>query len=284
MPNLKHDLDQFDEGQRDCTSLHGPRGRVCFEAGSIRVNHPPAEPAKSDARRDEGDNVQRTGSGERERISNNIMQGTRRYFRRPESVISLLTLVAVIVYTSLTYFLLDAERESYRRVQRAFVFPAEYVFRIEKPAHMISINVVWKNGGDTPTRNLHISTTMGRRVAPLPSDFDFPSDDRKMYSGRPLPVLVLGPHASASAIRPVEIPFDAVPDINGGRELVYLWGYARYHDVFGSPHLTRYCVQITSIETDIGGNTSNVTGTDIPCDRGNCADEECQAEKIPLPR
>jgi hypothetical protein len=211
------------------------------------------------------------------------VQGTRGYFRRPENIISLLTLVAVVVYTSLTYWLLDAERESYTRVQRAFVFPAEYVFRVEKVEHMIGIDTVWKNGGDTPTRNLHISITMGRRVAPLPSDFDFPSDDRKIYSGHPLPILVLGPHASASAIRHVEIPFNVVPDINSGRELVYLWGYARYHDVFGAPHLTRYCVQITSIKTDIGGSTSDVTGAIIPCDRGNCADEECEAEKIALP-
>jgi hypothetical protein len=248
------------------------------------VSNPPTESAGSGACRHERDSLPASGFGEKQRRRNNLMHGTRQYFRRPENVISLLTLVAVAVYTSLTYWLLDAERESYTRVQRAFVFPAEYVFRIEKADRMIGINAVWINGGDTPTRNLQLSITLGRRDAPLPPDFDFRSDDRTIYSGHPLPILVLGPHASASAIRHVEIPFNAVPDINSGRELAYLWGYARYHDVFGAPHLTRYCVQITSIEIDVGGNTSNVSGSVIPCDRGNCADEECEAEKIPPPR
>jgi hypothetical protein len=41
----------------------------------------------------------------------------------------------------------------------------------------IGINAVWKNDGDTPTRNLHISITEGRRK-PLPAGFEFPSDDQ----------------------------------------------------------------------------------------------------------
>ena len=248
------------------------------------MSHQPAEPVKSDDTcRDEHDKVPSSGFGEAARSRHNLVQKTRRYFGKPENVISLLTLAAVVVYTSLTYSLLNAERESYTRVQRAFVFPAEYVFRMERVEQRVGINAVWKNGGDTPTRNLHISMTEGRRKTPLPSDFDFPSDDQKIYGGRPLPILVLGPHATASAIRGAEIPFSAVPGINSGRELVYLWGYARYHDVFGAPHITRYCVQITSIETDLAGSTSDVTAAYIPCDRGNCADEECKAEKIPLP-
>jgi len=145
------------------------------------------------------------------------------------------------------------------------------------------MNTIWKNGGDTPTRNLHISIALGRRKAPFPSDFHFPADDQKIYGGRPLPILVLGPHATASAIKGVEIPSSAVPDINSGRELDYLWGYARYNDIFGAPHITRYCEQITSIETDLAGSTSDVTAAYTPCDRGNCADEECAAEKIPWP-
>lgn len=247
------------------------------------MSHQPAEPAKSEACRGEQDNVPGSGFGETGSSRQNRGQRTRQYLGKPENIISLLTLVVVAVYTSLTYGLLNAERESYTRVQRAFVFPSEYVFRRERAERTIGINVVWKNGGDTPTRNLRISITAGRREAPLPPDFDFLSDDQKIYAGHPLPILVLGPHASVSAIRHAEIPFSAVPDINSGRELVYLWGYAHYDDVFGAAHLTRYCVQITSIETDLAGGTSDVTGAYIPCDRGNCADEECKAEKIPLP-
>jgi hypothetical protein len=212
-----------------------------------------------------------------------FLRSAVRYFGRPENVISLLTLAAVVVYTSLTYGLLNAERESYTRVQRAFVFPAEYAFRMDSGKRNIGINIIWKNGGDTPTRNLRISITQAQRDAPLPPDFEFPSDDQRIYGGRPLPILVLGPHATASAIRHAEIPLGAIPDINSGKELAYLWGYARYHDVFGAPHLTRYCVQVTSIETNVAGSTSSVTGNYVPCDRGNCADEECKVEKIPWP-
>ncbi len=243
----------------------------------------PDESVERDAGRDEHANGPGSRLGEPAHNRQNVWRGARQYFIRPENVISLLTLATVVVYTSLTYCLLNTERESYTRVQRAFVFPAEYVFRMERADRRVSINAVWKNGGDTPTRNLHISITEALRRAPLPADFDFSSDDRNAYGGRPLPILVLGPHASVSGIRSAEIPLSAVSDINNGRASVFLWGYASYDDVFGSPHVTRYCVQITSIEADPSGSTSDVTGTYIPCDRGNCADEECTTEKIPLP-
>jgi hypothetical protein len=243
------------------------------------VSHQTPESGKTDACR----NVPSSGFSEKGHSRRSLSQRIRRYFGKPENVISLLTLATVVVYTSLTYGLLNAERESYTRVQRAFVFPAEYVFRLEGPGRRIAINAVWKNGGDTPTRNLNVSITERRREAALPSDFDFPSDDQKIYGGHPLPILVLGPHASVSAMRGAEIPLSAVPDIDSGKELFYLWGYARYHDVFGAPHITRYCVQITSIKTDFARSSSDVTGAYIFCDRGNCADEECEAEKIPLP-
>jgi hypothetical protein len=248
------------------------------------MSREPDELARGGACQDEHGDVPRSGFGETAHHRQNLWQGTCRYFGKPENVVSLLTLLAVVVYTSLTYGLLNSERESYTRVQRAFVFPAEYVFQMERAERKIDINAIWKNGGDTPTRNLHISITAERRNTPLPPDFEFPSDDQKIYDGQRLPILVLGPHASVSAIRPAEVPFSAIPDINSGKEAAYLWGYARYHDVFGAPHLTRYCVQITRIEADIAGNTSAVTGAHIPCDRGNCADEECAEEEIPLPR
>ena len=247
------------------------------------MSHQPAESVKSNACQDKHRQRSELGFGETARNRQNLGQRTRRYFGKPQNVISLLTLAAVAVYTSLTYFLLNAETESYTRVQRAFVFPAEYLFRMERAERTIGINAVWKNGGDTPTRNLHISITEGRRKTPLPPDFDFLSDDQKIYGGHALPILVLGPHATASAIRGAEIPYSAVSDINSGRELIYLWGYARYHDVFEAPHITRFCVQITSIATDLAGSASDVTGAYVPCDRGNCADEECEEEKIPLP-
>ena len=246
------------------------------------MNHRSAEPDQSDVARGERD-VPSSGLNEKARNRQSLVQRTRRYFSRPENIISLLTLVALAVYTSLTYGLLNAERESYTRVQRAFVFPAEYVLRMGQAKQSISINAVWKNGGDTPTRNLRISITEERRNAPLPADFDFPSDDQKAYGGHPLPILVLGPRASISGIRSAQIPLSTVPDINSGKESLYVWGYARYQDVFGASHLTRYCTQITSIETDLAADASGVTGAHIPCDRGNCADEECEAEKIPLP-
>jgi hypothetical protein len=247
------------------------------------VSHQPVESAKRDARRDEHDKIASPDVDKKESSRQSIVRTTRQYFGRPENIISLLTLVAVAVYTSLTYCLLNAERESYTRVQRAFVFPAEYVFSAERAQRKISINVVWKNGGDTPTRNLHVSITQGRRETSLPSDFDFPADDQKIYGEHPLPILVLGPHATVSGIRRAEIPFSLVSEINSGVKSVYLWGYARYNDVFGAAHLTRYCVQITSIGIDLAGSMSDINGAYIPCDRGNCADEECEAEKIPLP-
>lgn len=242
------------------------------------VSEPPAE----SNRRDDHIKVPSSGSDGKDPGRRRPWHRTRQYLGRPENVVSLLTLVAVVVYTSLTYRLLNAERESYTRVQRAFVFPAEFVFRAERAERNVGINAVWRNGGDTPTRNLHISITGGRRKAPLPPDFDFPADDQAAYGGHSLPILVLGPHATASAIRPVEIPFGALADINNGSESVYLWGYARYDDIFGAPHLTRYCVQITAIDTDIAGAASDATGAYIPCQRGNCADEECTAEHIPF--
>jgi hypothetical protein len=125
------------------------------------VSHQPAESVKSDACRDEHDSVPSSDFGETGRSRQNFVGRTRQYFGRAENVISLLTLAAVAVYTSLTYCLLNAEREAYKRVQRAFAF------RMERDERRI--DVVWKNGGDTPTRwRCSMSTVLHVRIATTP--------------------------------------------------------------------------------------------------------------------
>ena len=121
------------------------------------------------------------------------------------------------------------------------------------------------------------------RNIPLPEGFDFPHDATQIGTGLLAPKSEslggLAPRMPGAAISPQDIL-----DAQHGRKILYVWGWAKYFDVFPNTqeHTTRFCWLIipggnpaeycpTARNGEMGslvfGYVHNITG--------NCADEEC---------
>lgn len=115
---------------------------------------------------------------------------------------------------------------------------------------------IWKNSGLTPTRGLRIVHTLSAHYSPGPI---MTTADQSIF--------VLAPQDEASPA------LGAVAPTNGH---FVAEGIAVYQDVFGYYHVSRSC-RFTNIFADWSRKTAGekIVSESVPCDAGNCADEEC---------
>ncbi len=166
----------------------------------------------------------------------------------------------------------QVNRQALVAVQRAFVFPAEIIIQpvniLEQGRSIISFHPIWENSGATPTRNFrqffHIDV-----IDPANVDrFTMQSVDASKQR-----VSVIAPHAKVPGgidyLTPEE--FFAVGKVNKPDAVLY--GQLDYDDVFGAPHVTKFCYDYKA--TSQQGNA--VSGVYVLCARHNCADDDCRA-------
>jgi hypothetical protein len=100
----------------------------------------------------------------------------------------------------------------------------------------------WKNGGNTPTRNMRIRTNWTHYTGPLPAQYynDYGTDPTSFF-------------IAPKAIEPSEfVEMSAAPQVLvdhqmrpvGSEPLVIIWGRADYEDVFGHPHFIEWCYRL----------------------------------------
>jgi hypothetical protein len=171
--------------------------------------------------------------------------------------------------------------------KRAFVF-AESLFSYwengQNGMYNWRFRPVWRNSGDTATKRLEIHTNCELRNSPLADRFDFNYATTNVGGG------LLGPKAASNGGVAPNYPFAAITpqdiaDVQAGVKFLYLWGFAKYNDVFpGTPrHITRFCWALLpdgnsfTFTPPAPPNLSTLTFTNIHQNQGNCADEECGA-------
>lgn len=124
--------------------------------------------------------------------------------------------------------------------QRAFVFVDNIVYPNPVDINFINdfwrINVIWKNSGLTPTKNLMGNINWRSFKNKIFNDFDFPDavDHKPLYA-------CIGPKAIIHSDY-VDIPITYFD----GQNRVYIWGWVDYNDVFDkkSRHRTEFCYEI----------------------------------------
>jgi hypothetical protein len=142
---------------------------------------------------------------------------------------------------------------------------------------------ILENSGDTPTKGMTMYTRCGLFDAPLPIGFDFDATQTKcgvaLIPPRTTTMGGLAPEPPQPAISPQEIV-----DVQAGKKFLYVWGWARYWDVFPNTerHITRFCWAITPIGDPFayipGKVPPELGGLGFPSihhREGNCADDEC---------
>ncbi|MGA9851661.1 MAG: hypothetical protein WBR15_01860 [Gammaproteobacteria bacterium] len=140
----------------------------------------------------------------------------------------------------------------------------------------------WENSGSTPTKNLRLHVNFALRDTELPTDFDFNYETHAVGTGLIAPKITL--HGGVTPVPSLApITTQDIVDMQAGRKYFYIYGWAKYFDVFSDTdeHITRFCWIITPV-----GNAAAfmpgfpdmaepLTFPYLYYAKGNCADEEC---------
>jgi hypothetical protein len=177
----------------------------------------------------------------------------------------------------------DVAREAMIAGERAFVFPLGIrgLWDLDKNTNTYHwrFRPVWKNSGDTPTRNMTMHTECIITTAPLPTGFNF------NYSTTQIGKALIPPNTDALGSLAPNMPKAAISpqdilDSQHGTKWLYIWGWARYSDVFANTpqHITRFCWVITPVGNPLAFDPNVPAGIDFQTvhhTEGNCADDEC---------
>jgi len=143
-----------------------------------------------------------------------------------------------------------------RSQQRAFVF-LDGIQMVKHPGDVWYFVASLRNNGLTQTRNLIVRLACGAK-APVGSKH-----------------AVLGPH-EVNGEGACTWTSDALAVQWKSREPVTMQGDATDDDIFGDPHLTRYCREIT-IDSDPHSPDGRLEQVTAECPASpDCADEECK--------
>jgi hypothetical protein len=169
--------------------------------------------------------------------------------------------------------------------ERAFVFATGVApfWEVDSTTNLYNwrLRPNWKNSGDTPTKNMTMHSECVLRIAPLPTDFDFNYPTTETGTALIPPNTEAGGGLAPRYPGPAITPQDIL-DVQAGQKFLYLWGWARYFDVFPDTpqHITRFCWQILPLGDPFAYDPKvvpqNLTFPNVHHLRGNCADEECQ--------
>ncbi len=176
----------------------------------------------------------------------------------------------------------DVARDAMVAGERAFVFAigikAFWTKDNQTDLYHWKFRPQWQNSGDTPTKNMTMYTDCMLLDGELPMGFNF--DGRVPFIGKaliPPKILILGGIAPAVQISPEDII-----QVQAGKKFLYLWGWARYFDVFPETpqHITRFCWGITPVGDPMTylpkpGLPDSLYFESYHHNEGNCADDEC---------
>jgi hypothetical protein len=158
--------------------------------------------------------------------------------------------------------------------KRAFVFVKHIISNKKSITQEIDnwdIVIVWKNTGNTPTKNLVCSANFEGFKENIPDDFDFPAS----LKYQPLRA-VIGPGGEIT--HTITIPLQHLYINSPPPNKVYVWGWANYNDVFKDTqrHRTEFCFKIEQV----GRGNSTTLSFNLHT-KYNGADDECYHQPAP---
>jgi hypothetical protein len=227
---------------------------------------------------------------------------SERNYKRATFFVTALTFGAIAVYADLVYWqyremqkttiatqtsadaakdAAKTARESLEAVQRAFVFMDRADAEVVHPApntENVLFTFKWQNSGSTPATlfKSHINYLLDPN--PMPKDFSFkdswePGIPRINVEG------FIGPKAEVGIPLNTPISVAEIKAIAQHRGYLYVWGWAKYHDVFAKTpeHVSKFCVEIVP-DFHIEGNVTKFSVGLRQCLVGHytCVDSQCK--------
>ncbi len=139
--------------------------------------------------------------------------------------------------------------------------------------YMWRLRPTWTNTGNTPTRKLRVYAGYEFRTSPLPEDFSF------TVKG-PLILTLLASKGKIESTH-CDIFGEPLADVRDGKKYLYVWGVARYFDVYPHTpeHVTKFCSVAIAVTGDpLLGYDPSANPVEIRFEtyqKHNCADEDC---------
>jgi hypothetical protein len=180
-----------------------------------------------------------------------------------------------------TRSLAQTSKDALVSVQRAFIFATGFdAIRIGDPidpnkVDSVEVSITWENNGTTPTRNMSTHYSYLPSPSPQPDSLFFTD----LGNTKPAPI-ALGPKAVGHTA-PISIPASTVSEIMDHKTVFYIWGWARYNDIFpkSKRHITRFCTAITGFQGNpLNGNPSAISRPVLANCASNCYDDECKVQ------
>jgi hypothetical protein len=189
------------------------------------------------------------------------------------------TAIGVAIYTVLTAAITVASIYSacisYRTMvngQRAFVFPqqTQITGMQDGPNVRWYISPIWENVGNTPARRLIVDLGCIDAREEIDKPFDFEATSKSKGPR------ILGSHQTTVG-GACERSAAQLAAIQRQSAQTYMWGTARYRDIFGDEHRTRFCIS-AQILSDPNVPTRTPSNLVSNCKWGNCDDSECDCQ------
>ncbi|WBY09252.1 hypothetical protein PIB19_07975 [Sphingomonas sp. 7/4-4] len=209
------------------------------------------------------------------------------YVSASGAALSFIGIVLVLVALGQTRKGNRIAEQGLKDVQRAFV-STDTVEHYAMKAQDGSVNVwqfyiPWKNTGQSPATSCVVTTNtlLLQNVSDEPAgphqnipDW-FPFEDKEIIRGE----FYLGPGSTRRA-GPAIVPIDHLEQVFSGRSLLFFFGRARYKDVFGRSHETRFCIELTNFSGDPADPVGPPSVNYRHWKSYNCADEDCRREDL----
>ncbi len=207
-------------------------------------------------------------------------------------LVNWLTFWAIVIYAGITFALwcssVEANRinrDSVISVQRAFVVfdqTLKATAREDPKTHQI---VRWEfrpgltNTGATPTKGAihHANWNSFPYAIGMPKDFSFA--DLTGPDSTPDVRFLIGPKTSVSGTL-LNVPQYIVDGMQAKIVKPFFWGWVKYSDIFGEPHVSMFCTEITEviIQPLSKGALATTVYAQSCANNHNCADDECDGE------
>jgi hypothetical protein len=180
-----------------------------------------------------------------------------------------------------THTLAQTSKDALVSVQRAFIFATGFdAIRIGDPIDpnkidAVEVSIAWENNGTTPTRKMSTHYSYLPSPVPLPDSLFFTD----FGNNKPTPI-AMGPKTTAHTT-PISIPASTVAEIVDHKTIFYIWGWARYSDIFpkSKRHITRFCTAITGFQGNpLNGNPNAISRPVLANCASNCYDDECKVQ------
>jgi hypothetical protein len=176
----------------------------------------------------------------------------------------------------------ETAREALTAVQRAFVFmEGTDVEVVHTPSGTqgVIFDFKWENSGTTPAKLF--SGHLNYRFQDNPMGEDFSLKDQWEPGIRRVNVEgFIGPKGVLRMPLDYPIPIPIMTSLALRKGHFYVWGWAKYHDVFANTpeHITKFCVDVTPVDFHVESGISKFTERLDACPRrgSNCVDDQCR--------